>query len=190
MNELVFVLLALVPLLLVLPLNVDSQLPLLPNTNLTHAPLGNLTNSNSNLTAAPATSSSNLFSKVIATMPPAEQGSCKAHHDYVAQPSSGTANGYNGASPPANYSDVYSSGQANLRDDFAQGYNHYFGISFNYTQTHDIKGIKMINYQTPDGAMFQKEALIFNNGTEVIIPAQNIGDVEIESSSAFLSLCS
>lgn len=204
MNKLLL-LLALIPLLLVLPIDVsvNAQLPFLPNTNLTHAPMGNLTNSKSNLTAAPATSSSNLThmlnltnlnSKVIATLSPLTQGSCKAHHDYVAQlaVSSGTANGggYNGAPPPVNYSHVYSSGQAKLRDDFAQGYNHYFGISFNYTQTHDINGIKMINYQTSDGAMFQKEALIFKNGTEAIIPAQNIGDILIDSSTAFISLCS
>jgi len=210
MNKLLFLLLALVPLLLVLPINVsvNAQLPFLPGIgNLKHLPIvqptTNLTNSKSNLTAAPATSSSNLTpmlnltnltSKLIAALPPLTQGSCKAHHDYVAElaVSSGTANGggYNGAPPPVNYSHVYSSGQANLRDDFAQGYNHYFGISLNYSQTHDITGIKMIHYQTPDGAIFDKEALIFKNGTEVIIPAQSIGDVEIESSSVFLSLCS
>ena len=201
MNKLLFLLLALIPLLLVLPIDVsvNAQLPFLPNTNLTHAPMGNLTNSKSNLTAAPATSSSNLTpmlnltnlnSKVIATLSPLTQGSCKAHHDYVAQPSSGTSNGYNGASPPVNYSDVYSSGQANLRDDFAQGYNHYFGISFNYTQTHDINGIKMNQLSNTRWGMFQKEALIFKNGTEAIIPAQNIGDIVIDSSTAFLSLCS
>jgi hypothetical protein len=201
MTPLFFV--ALIPLLLVLPIDVsvNAQLPFLPSGNLTHlqpatnlTATGNLTNSKSNLTAAPATSSSNLLSKVIAALPPLKQGSCKAHHDYVAQlaVSSGTANGggYNGAPPPVNYSHVYSSGQANLRDDFAQGYNYYFGISLNYTQTHDIIGIKMINYQTPDGVMFEKEAPIFKNGTEVIIPAQSIGDVEIDSSAAFMSLCS
>jgi hypothetical protein len=48
MNKLLFLPLALVPLLLVLPLNVNAQLPFLPNTgNLTHLPIqltGNLTN--------------------------------------------------------------------------------------------------------------------------------------------------
>ena len=71
MNKLLF-LLALIPLLLVLPLNVNAQLPFLPNTgNLTHLPIvqpatnltatGNLTNSNSNLTAAQTQNSLGSF---------------------------------------------------------------------------------------------------------------------------------
>jgi hypothetical protein len=56
MNKLLFLLLALVPLLLVLPLNVNAQLPFLPNIgNLTHLPIVQPT---TNLTAQPVNKTS------------------------------------------------------------------------------------------------------------------------------------
>jgi hypothetical protein len=62
-----------------------------------------------------------------------------------------------------------------MHGDFAQGYNKYFGINENYTKTHDIVGIRMSQYKTQEGTMFEKQGILFKNGTEIAIPLQNIG---------------
>jgi hypothetical protein len=75
-----------------------------------------------------------------------------------------------------NWTHVFSSGQTDLHGLFAQGYNRYFGINVNYTQTHDIKGIRLSSYQTPSGALFADvESIVFPSGKEMRIPSQNIG---------------
>lgn len=94
-------------------------------------------------------------------------GHVKARSDYTAFLATKQDTGFTGAPQSLNYSHIFS--QQNTTDmlgPFAQGYYGFFGMNDNYTKTHDIKAIRMIQYQTPDGAIFEKEGIIFANGTE------------------------
>jgi hypothetical protein len=102
-------------------------------------------------------------------------GHTTAGNDYSGFLDSQADTGFNGAPHSMNYSHVFSMKQNDIHGPFAQGYYGFFGMNDNYTKTHDISGIRMHQYQTSDGALFDKESIIFANGTEVIIPAQNIG---------------
>lgn len=109
------------------------------------------------------------------------QGIGTADADYTNQQlaiSNANDAGFTGTPPPVNSTHVYSSlrvGGSDMHGDFAQGYNKYFGINENYTKTHDIVGIRMSQYKTQEGTMFEKQGILFKNGTEIAIPLQNIG---------------
>jgi hypothetical protein len=44
-------------------------------------------------------------------------------------------------------------------------------------KSHNTTGIRMSQYKTPDRSMFEKEGIIFKNGTEITIPPHSIGDI-------------
>lgn len=100
----------------------------------------------------------------------------KAYHDHIAQINAHSDTGYTGRPTSFNWTYVYHSGQTDIHGPFAQAYYAYFGINGNFTKTHNIAGIRLSQYQTPDGQMYADvENIVYTNGTEKRIPAQNIG---------------
>jgi hypothetical protein len=99
-----------------------------------------------------------------------------AHSDYKTFLATQQDTGFTGAPHSLNYSHIFSEhNTTDIHGQFAQGYYGFFGMNDNYTKTHDLKAIRIIQYQTPDGAIFEKEGIIFANGTEITIPTESIG---------------
>jgi len=110
-----------------------------------------------------------------------EQGHTAAGLDDIASstPPPGEAGfGGNSTASSMNFTHSFSSikyGGYDIHGPFAQGYYSYFGIADNFTKNHDILGVKLGQYQTAKGTIYETEYLDFGNGTTKQIPYQNIG---------------